>query len=206
MPTSTFFRLPEEKRARLTEAAWEEFTQVSYTDASINKIVQKARIPRGSFYQYFSDKEDLFRYLLTGTQHYFADVVVQLLDKAKGDLFAFPLFTFDRYAPTDISPDRQVDRFVQVIRRNVGMDFQRFFLEPQRLLPDSMIEHVDLSRFRSREEPFIRQVIFLLLLCTATAIVDTLNWPERREQQRSFLQERVNILAKGALMPDLSSQ
>ena len=34
MPTQTFFRLPEEKRERLTEAAWEEFMSVPFADAS----------------------------------------------------------------------------------------------------------------------------------------------------------------------------
>ena len=63
MPTGTFFRLPEEKRMRLMESAWEEFTHISYADVSINKIIQAAGIPRGSFYQYFDGKEDLFFYL-----------------------------------------------------------------------------------------------------------------------------------------------
>ena len=60
MPTDTFFRLPEEKRARILEGAWSEFTAVPYAEASINRIVQTSRIPRGSFYQYFEDKNDLF--------------------------------------------------------------------------------------------------------------------------------------------------
>ena len=59
MPTSTFFRLPEEKRERLMDAAWAEFTSTSFTDASINRIIHSARIPLGSFYQYFQYKEDL---------------------------------------------------------------------------------------------------------------------------------------------------
>ena len=64
MPTDTFFRLPEEKRARILEGAWSEFTAVPYADASINRIVQTSRIPRGSFYQYFEDKNDLFLTLI----------------------------------------------------------------------------------------------------------------------------------------------
>ena len=55
MPTSTFYRLPEEKRDRLMKAVWKEFTRVPYTEASINRIILGAKIPRGSFYQYFLD-------------------------------------------------------------------------------------------------------------------------------------------------------
>ena len=37
MPTDTFFRLPEEKRTRILEGAWSEFTAVPYAEASINR-------------------------------------------------------------------------------------------------------------------------------------------------------------------------
>ena len=87
MSTETFLRLPEEKRNRFLDAAWEEFTRVRYTDVSINKIILKARIPRGSFYQYFRDKEDLFGYLLGSTRDQVAALFGALLQEAEGDLF-----------------------------------------------------------------------------------------------------------------------
>ena len=61
VPTATFFRLPEEKRGRLIDACWAELAQVRFTDVSINRIITAAHIPRGSFYQYFDDKDDLIR-------------------------------------------------------------------------------------------------------------------------------------------------
>ena len=64
MPSPTFFNLPQAKQQRLMDAIWQEFTTVSYMDASINKIIQAAEISRGSFYQYFSGKQDVFAYLL----------------------------------------------------------------------------------------------------------------------------------------------
>lgn len=64
MCTDTFLRLPEEKRNRFLQAAWEEFTTASFAEASINQIVRRARVPRGSFYQYFLDKWDLFSVLM----------------------------------------------------------------------------------------------------------------------------------------------
>ena len=64
MPSDTFFHLPAEKRERLLAAARGEFARAAYEDASINRIIRQAGIPRGSFYMYFTDKEELFRYLL----------------------------------------------------------------------------------------------------------------------------------------------
>ena len=87
MPTDTFFRLPEEKRARILEGAWSEFTAVPYAEASINRIVQTSRIPRGSFYQYFEDKNDLFLTLIDEIRDQFLDLFHDTLERSGGDLF-----------------------------------------------------------------------------------------------------------------------
>lgn len=65
MPKETFFRLPEERRGRLVDEAVVEFAERSYVEASLSQIAKRARIPKGSFYQYFEDKLDLYRWLLT---------------------------------------------------------------------------------------------------------------------------------------------
>jgi AcrR family transcriptional regulator len=64
MPTSTFFALPEERRERLLREAIAEFSERSFAEASLSQIAQRSRIPKGSFYQYFADKLDLYRWLV----------------------------------------------------------------------------------------------------------------------------------------------
>jgi len=64
MPKDTFFNLPADKRARIADAAIDEFAEKGYTGASISRIVAKAKIAKGSFYQYFDGKIVLFQWLL----------------------------------------------------------------------------------------------------------------------------------------------
>lgn len=64
MPTVTFANLSAEKKQRIFDAAVLEFSTKRFREASINQIIKTAGISRGSFYQYFSDKEDLYIYLL----------------------------------------------------------------------------------------------------------------------------------------------
>jgi AcrR family transcriptional regulator len=64
MPFSTFDNLPEEKREKILACALDEFAQHDYDSASISKIVARAGIAKGSLYQYFADKRDLYIYLL----------------------------------------------------------------------------------------------------------------------------------------------
>lgn len=64
MPLQTFENLPEDKRQRIIDCAVDEFAQHDYASASISKIVAKAGIAKGSLYQYFTDKSELYSYLL----------------------------------------------------------------------------------------------------------------------------------------------
>ena len=68
MPTQTFFDLTEEKQNRVVQAAVHEFSIHPYSKVSIQSIVDAASIPRGSFYQYFSGKDDLYIYCLSSVQ------------------------------------------------------------------------------------------------------------------------------------------
>lgn len=64
MPKETFLSLPKEKRELIKEVAIDEFYEKGYEKASISHIVEKAGIAKGSFYQYFNNLEDLYRYIL----------------------------------------------------------------------------------------------------------------------------------------------
>jgi AcrR family transcriptional regulator len=64
MPKQTFLNLPKDKRTVITNAAIDEFAEHGYKSASINRIVTNSGISKGSFYQYFEDKMDVFKYLM----------------------------------------------------------------------------------------------------------------------------------------------
>jgi AcrR family transcriptional regulator len=64
MPKPTFLNLPEEKRQTIVNAAVDEFADFGYEASSINRIVANSGISKGSFYQYFEDKMDVFKYLM----------------------------------------------------------------------------------------------------------------------------------------------
>lgn len=60
MAKSTWWNLPEEKRARVTQAAISEFGRRGFSAGSMNVIAREAGIAKGSLFQYFDDKLDLF--------------------------------------------------------------------------------------------------------------------------------------------------
>ena len=64
MPKPTFLNLPEEKRKRILSVAMDEFATYPYSKASLSNIVTRAGIAKGSMYQYFEGKRDLYTYIL----------------------------------------------------------------------------------------------------------------------------------------------
>jgi AcrR family transcriptional regulator len=64
MPKETFFNLAKDKQNRILDISLDEFYTHGYEKASISRMVEKAGIAKGSFYQYFEGKEDLFRLIV----------------------------------------------------------------------------------------------------------------------------------------------
>lgn len=144
MPTSTFYHLPPEKRQRLVEAAWQEFTRVSFADASINRIIQAARIPRGSFYQYFADKEDLFGVLLCELQVAFWEQLKRGLQDHSGDLAAALLSIFDTWFLQATVLSLPAFRAQLLLLQNPSLDWQQIVF-PLRTLNHT--EHIETADF-----------------------------------------------------------
>lgn len=64
MPHQTFNNLSKQKQSRIFQSGFKEFSMNNYYNASINRIVNDAQIPKGSFYQYFIDKDDFYWYII----------------------------------------------------------------------------------------------------------------------------------------------
>ena len=87
MPSERFYRLSEEKRKTICEAAIREFARVTMDKVSINQIIKNADISRGSFYTYFEDKWDIVSYIFEDIQEKLIILVKDRARKTGGDIF-----------------------------------------------------------------------------------------------------------------------
>ena len=197
MCTDTFLRLPEEKRNRFLEAAWEEFTSVPFEAASINKIVRRAKIPRGSFYQYFSDKEDLFFYIQKSMLGHVMEEYVRVLDRYDGDMFQVQMQCFDRVMrQEDLDP--LFLRGMEILRLNPVFLVQ--VIAEKQLGPylwKAVRHRVDVTSFRDAE--LAEPTFVMSLLALVMSMTDAMARPERTEDCRRELLMRLDILKYGSL-------
>jgi AcrR family transcriptional regulator len=70
-----FAKLPSEKRERILQVAREEFTEHGYAKASLNRIIERSGISKGSMYYYFHDKGALYTAVL---EHAFEQLLQEL--------------------------------------------------------------------------------------------------------------------------------
>lgn len=197
MCTETFLRLPEEKRNRFLDAAWEEFTSVPFEEASINKIVRRAKIPRGSFYQYFSDKGDLFFYIQKSMLGNFMKEYVRVLERYDGDMFQVQMSCFDRVLrQEDLDP--LFLRGMEILRLNPVLLVQ--MIAEKQLGPylwETVRDQVDVTAFRDAE--LAEQTFILSLLALVMSMTDAMARPERAADCRCELLMRLDILKNGSL-------
>jgi AcrR family transcriptional regulator len=69
VPTVTWARVDPARRAAVVEAAEAEFGAHGFSGGSLNVIARRAGVAKGSLFQYFADKRDLYAFI--------ADVVSQ---------------------------------------------------------------------------------------------------------------------------------
>jgi AcrR family transcriptional regulator len=202
MPTQTFTNLPAEKRIRIIQAAKEEFSQYSFYDTSINRIIKEAQIPRGSFYRYFENKEDLFLYLLN---EYKSDLINQINSKINDrvDLFSLHFILFDYITKKAMDPAHSKFLVNVFTRTDIKLaenlmsftDVREMEEQHERLL--NLVTDTHLLKGDSKEDLF--QVIAILRAITFNQIILALNDLSTVGQKRTDMERQFHFVKYGVL-------
>lgn len=77
---SRIVKKPEDRKSEIMEVAWELFSAHGYEQASVNLIVERAGVAKGTFYHYFQSKEDILAAILENYMEQFASQVKTILN------------------------------------------------------------------------------------------------------------------------------
>ena len=81
MPTVTWARLDPARRAAVIAAAEAEFGAHGFSQGSLNVIARRAGVAKGSLFQYFADKRDLYAFIAdVGSQRVRAYMEARILE------------------------------------------------------------------------------------------------------------------------------
>lgn len=77
MPKDTFFNLNKDKQEKVVRSAISEFLKKGFEKGNIGNIAKSAGVAKGSIYQYFESKKELFLYSV----HWAVDLFIQKYSK-----------------------------------------------------------------------------------------------------------------------------
>lgn len=195
MPTSTFFNLPPPKREKLFRAAVAEFARQPYGEVSLSQIIKAAEIPRGSFYQYFTDKTDLFHYVIGYYGENLERLVLESLEACGGQLLEMPLTIFDRMEAFFQTENWEFQMFLGVVRENVPLDMGGMW--DFKVLLAAVIERADWSSLNIHNLEEQAALLDLLLPATAHALVSITCGKVSTADCRRHLKNKVALIRRG---------
>jgi AcrR family transcriptional regulator len=117
----TFNNLDDAKKGKVLDAAVEEFSLHGFRQASVNRMVERIGIAKGSLFQYFGSKEGLFQVIFS----YAVDLVRQSLRQVKRETAGADFFV--RIKESTLAGIGFIQRHPRVYRIYLKMIFQEDF-------------------------------------------------------------------------------
>lgn len=195
MPTKTFMHLSNEKKEKILSAAKKEFTRVPLSEVSINNIIKDAQIARGSFYQYFENKQDLFNYILKSMRENINKELKNKLDE-KGDIFDTFIYFYDKIIK--LSKSTQNRKFYKTIFLNIKANDSIVFNSniKNNEIKEYMLTHTNTSQFQNSND--LINIIEMLNAITRWAIVKRINSDNDENLKNEYLRQ-IEYLKYGVL-------
>lgn len=147
MPSTTFTKLAPAKREKFIRVAMEEFASAGYEKASVTQMVKKLKIAKGSVYQYFENKKELYFYLLDQAQQQRQEYMKPILRNPPGTFWDTYVVLFESSLRFDYenpfmstlianaSHERYADDLgnLMINQKKKSLDFMRGLLERELL-------------------------------------------------------------------------
>lgn len=194
MPTKNFYNLDIDKQKRILESAKKEFSENFYEDASINKIIKNINMPRGSFYLYFENKEDLYLYILELYLKEFKNTLLDLLRQNNYDIFESFIKLYDYILNVNKVEKNLVDKIF------INMNSKRFeYAIPKILKKEADGSIINLIKINNDyiDEENIGIIMSILMPILFINVSTSLSEPNNKEIVKEFYIKQINIIKKG---------
>lgn len=143
MPTKKFLDLSEDKKKAFIDAAIMEFERQSFNEASIFNIAHNAGVSRTGVYYYFTNKQDIYEYLLSLIRD---DFVKSLEQADKMDIFDLFMKYFEYMAAYK---GKREEKFIRQSYNNIKLvEVNTLDISIQKLDMDKVEEIIDLSNLK----------------------------------------------------------
>lgn len=188
MPKSTFYNLNEEKREKIKKALKNEFTKHTFEKASISNMIEEANIPRGSFYQYFEDKEDALKYIIEDFLNDEKEKIKEFLIQNEGNIFLTTLDLYSYFVDKNYHED-EVQLFQNIINKlrnenvNIYKNIQlKKFTDLKNMDKDNCYINTSLLSIENNED--IEYMLRILTCILRAELIDVIHKKVSKEKRK----------------------
>lgn len=201
MIKQTFYNLPITKRERIYQAIKTEFDRVPLDKISINSIIKEANISRGSFYQYFDDKGDLYDIFADKIMDSIKECFTNTLVKYKGDLFATTeeVMSLHFIKVSQPKAKSQMQKFVPGVSVNAKSILDRI-CERSITYFNELTPNIDTRKFSFDNSPEDIRILFeMLMSISKNAIFYVLFMDIDTDEAIKIFNKKLKIVKNGCL-------
>ena len=201
MIKQTFYNLPKTKRERIYQAIKTEFDRVPLDKISINSIIKEANISRGSFYQYFDDKGDLYDIFADRVMDSIKECFTNTLVKYKGDLFATmeEVMSLHFIKVSQPKAKSQMQKFVPGVSVNAKSILDRI-CERSITYFSELTPNIDTRKFSFDNSPEDIRILFeMLMSISKNAIFYVLFMDIDTDEAIKIFNKKLKIVKNGCL-------
>lgn len=200
MPKETFLKLSKEKQQRIINSAKKEFARVPIQDVSIKNIVEDAEIARGSFYQYFENKEDLLIYILKEKTEEINQKIENKIQQEKIDLFDYYVYLYDILVETFVDNDER-KLFKQIFENIKSSEDSNIFNLIKNIKPQNIIKpnnRLDIDNLKIMNKEDFKIICDMMNIITKKAIINNFKDNFENKNRENFLTQ-IKYLKYGIL-------
>ncbi len=197
MAKQTFLNLSEDKRNMVVSALKKEFSRVPLKDALVSNIIIDAKIPRGSFYQYFNDIEDAFYYIIGEYSKDIKRKLLEYLEKNKGDiilsyreLYLYILNVID-------NPDDK--EYFENIFLNMNYEIEKMFTPNFNDGLNLILNHVDISKLNISSKFGLGYILDIIESIMMTNIIQSYKRNLSKEKNKEIFERELALVCAGIL-------
>ena len=193
MPKITFFNLNDEKKQKIEKAIKNEFSREGFEKASISNIIEEAKIPRGSFYQYFEDKEDAVKYIIDKYAKKEKEMMQNFTIKNNGNIFDMSIDIFE-YIVKKVEDKKEWILYKSILselkKNNISILGEK---EEER----DFGKNINYQILNIKEKDDLKYMIRILMTITRSASLEVLANRKSKEESKEELIKQIEILKRG---------
>ena len=192
MPTKKFFDLSEDKRKAFIDAAIMEFERQSFSDASIFNIAHNAGVSRTGIYYYFTNKQDIYDYLLSRMRDDFFEKIQDL-----DELNIFELF-MEYFEYIAGYKGKREEKLIRQSYKNIKLlDVNTLDVSLQKLDVKKMCEIINLSNLKYANTEVIKTISLVGFGSISKALSEYFSGKVAYEEARSHCEKVLECLKNG---------